>query len=115
MKPIQLFAWFGRNIYRSIKKFDLFSQRIMLTYKGENSFSTLLGGVISLIIMAVVWVYTAFLFQTMINRENSNNSKSSAFVDLSVQDEDYYRDVSLNIINLKKKWEQYLFINNFFN
>ena len=105
MKPIQIFAWFGRSIYRSIKKFDLFSQRIMLTYKGESSFSTLLGGVASLIIMAVVWVYAFFLFQTMINRGNSNNSKSSAFVDLSVQDEDYYRNINLkfNIIDLKYK------------
>ena len=105
MKQFFIIAWFGKSIYKSIKKFDLFSQRIMLTYKGENSFSTLLGGVVSLIIMAVVWVYSVFLFQTMINRGNSNNSKSSAFVDLSVQDEDYYRNISFKyyIIDLKHK------------
>ena len=90
MKPIYVVAWLGRYVYRSIKKFDLFSQKIMLTYKGETSFSTLLGGIVSLMIFAIVAVYSSFLFQTMINRGNSNNSKSTAFVDLSIEDEDYY-------------------------
>ena len=63
----------------------------MLTYKGESSFSTLLGGIASLMIMAVVCVYAVFLFQIMINRENSNNSKSTEVVDLAIHDEDYYK------------------------
>ena len=97
MKPIKVITLFGGTIYRSIKKFDLFSQRIMLTYKGETSFSTLIGGIVSLMIMAIVLVYAVFLFQIMINRQNSNNSKSSAFVDLVNEDEDYYSNIRFEL------------------
>ena len=69
-------------IYKFVKRFDLFSQKIMLTYKGETSFSTFFGGVVSLMILSIIWVYSIFLLQIMFNRQNSNNSKSTSVVDL---------------------------------
>ena len=89
MKEVKFALWLGRTAYRSIKKLDLFSQKIMFTYKGESSFSTFLGGFVSLIIFALIWVYSVIQFQVMINRQNSNNSKSTAVVDLLTQDEFY--------------------------
>ena len=78
-----------------VKKFDLFSQNIMFTYKGESSFSTFLGGFVSLIILTIVAVYTGFLMQVMVNKQNSNNSLSTEVVDLTTHDENYYPVVSL--------------------
>ena len=89
MKEVKFALWLGRTAYRSIKKFDLFSQKIMFTYKGESSFSTFLGGLVSFIIFTLIWVYSVIQFQVMINRQNSNNSKSTAVVDLITQDEFY--------------------------
>ena len=90
MKLTLLAARFGEAIEKTVKKFDLFSKNIMFTYKGDTSFSTFLGGSVSLIIFSIICVYSVFLFQVMVNRENSNNSKSTAVVDLTTQDEDYY-------------------------
>ena len=72
-----------------VKKFDLFSQRIMFTYKGDSSFSTFLGGFVSLIIFTVIGIYSAFLIQVMMNRGDSNNSLSTEVVDLTTYDENY--------------------------
>ena len=90
MRPIDLIARFGNKIHDSVRRFDLFAQRIMFTYKGESSFSTFIGGFVSLVIFAVIGVYSAFLLQVMVNRGNSNNSISTEVVDLTVHDEDYY-------------------------
>ena len=81
---------FGTVVYRTIKKFDLFSQSIRLTYKGESAFTTFVGGFASLIIFTIVGIYSVFLLQVMINRKNSNNSKSTEVVNLNISDEDYY-------------------------
>ena len=81
---------FGTVVYRIVKKFDLFSQSIKLTYKGESAFTTFVGGFVSLIIFTIVGIYSLFLLQIMINRKNSNNSKSTEVVNLNISDEDYY-------------------------
>ena len=62
----------------------------MFTYKGESSFSTLLGGLVSIVILSVVGVYFVILIQAMMNREKSNISKSTSEVDLSLEDQEYY-------------------------
>ena len=79
-------------IQKTVKKFDLFSQTIMFTYKGESAFSTFLGGTVSLAIFTIVSVYSVVLLQVMVNRGNSNSSKSTEVVDLIAHDESYYKD-----------------------
>ena len=90
MKISQIATRIGGTIHKTVKKFDLFSKNIMFTYKGDTSFSTFLGGFVSIIIFSIIFVYSAFLFQVMVNRENSNSSKSTEVIDLTVHDEDYY-------------------------
>ena len=90
MKFDQIASTLVTTASNSIKKLDLFSQRIMFTYKGKSSFATLLGGFVSLAIFSVVGVVTVFLFQSMLNRQRSNNTKSSEVVDLIKNDESYY-------------------------
>ena len=86
-------------ICKFIKRFDLFSQKIMLTYKGESSFSTFLGGFTSLIILGIVWIYSIFLLQIMLNRQNSNNSKSTSVVDLVANSQPYYKQRKYSFSN----------------
>ena len=50
-------------------KFDLFSQHIMFTYKGQSTFSTFFGGFVSLLIFAMIGAYTTILFREMIDRK----------------------------------------------
>ena len=52
-----------------IKDWDIFSQKIMLTYNGKQSFATLLGGFISLIISIAILIYWGILMDIMINRK----------------------------------------------
>ena len=81
---------FGKLIRRSVKKWDLFTQNIMFTYKGETTFSTFLGGSLSIAIFTLIIVYGIFLFEVMINKQNSNNSQSTEVIDLTTNDENYY-------------------------
>ena len=89
MKPLGVASKFCDFVSHSVRRFDLFSQKIMFTYKGESSFSTFLGGFVSLIILMVVAAYTGNLVQVMINRQNSNNSLSTEVVDLSTDSKLY--------------------------
>ena len=90
MKIKSIFNNIFALLWKTITRFDLFSQKIQLTYKGESSFSTFLGGFVSIIIFTIVGIYSGFLLQVMTNRQNANNSKSTAVVDLNIRDEDYY-------------------------
>ena len=74
----------------AVKKFDLFSRKIMFTYKGNSEFSTLFGGLVSLAILSLVGVYFLFLMQTMINRSASNNTLSTEVINLNTEDQNYY-------------------------
>ena len=58
--------------------FDLFSRQIKLTYKGQKSFRTKLGGITSIIILSIITIYTIRFTERMINRKTSNNSRSTA-------------------------------------
>ena len=90
MKLLNLIIKIGGIVRNSVRKFDLFSQQIMFTYKGESSFSTFFGGIVSLIIFVVIAVYTGFLMQVMVDRKNANNSLSTEVIDLIHENEVYY-------------------------
>ena len=53
----------------SIKECDLFTQNIMFTYKGKRSFSTFIGGFVSLLIIIALLVYLGILLDIMANRK----------------------------------------------
>ena len=90
MKLIESILQFTEIVRLNVRRFDLFSQNVMFTYKGESSFSTFLGGLVSLVIMSVITIYSGYLLKEMVNRQNSNNYISSEVVDLSVNNKNYY-------------------------
>lgn len=71
------------KIYNIIKGRDSFSQQITFTYKGDASFTTFLGGVVSTIILVVMIIYAYSLAQVMFYRKGTNKSLSTTVVDLT--------------------------------
>ena len=80
----------GSILAKTIKKIDLFPRNIMLTYKGDTEFATVFGGLVSAAILAIVGVYFGYLIQDMVTRSRSNNTKSTKYEDLTINDENYY-------------------------
>ena len=76
--------------HSKVKDCDLFSQNIQLTYKGNDKFTTFFGGVVSIFIMALLFVYGISLFVIMFNREDSSKSKSTEYRNLREYDHDIY-------------------------
>ena len=64
----------------------MFSKPISFTYKGEESFSTLIGGVVSIVILGILMAYGAVKFMTMIYKADSNTSFNKIVTDLSSSD-----------------------------
>ena len=76
--------------HSKVKNCDLFPQNILLTYKGNDKFTTFFGGVVSILIMALLFVYGVSLFIIMINRADSSKSKSTEYRNLREYDHDIY-------------------------
>jgi hypothetical protein len=63
--------------HKSLRKIDLYGKSITFTYKGIDSYKTVLGGVVSLIIMAFLMAIVLIKVNTMINKGNNTIRKSS--------------------------------------
>ena len=61
----------------------MFSKPISFTYNGEENFATFIGGVMSIVILSILFAYGAVKFLTMINREDSNTSFNRVVNDLT--------------------------------
>ena len=57
------------RIKKAIKDSDIFAQKIMFTYKGKSSFSTVIGGLASILIITLILIYWGVLLNIMINRK----------------------------------------------
>ena len=80
MKPINsTFKW----LKSSVKSRDMFSKQISFTYEGEEGYSTLIGGIISIIIMGLLIGFGIIKFITMIERNDSNTSFNKTVNDVT--------------------------------
>jgi Na+/H+ antiporter NhaC len=79
-----------RYVYGSVKGLDSFSSPIAFTYKGEDTFKTLIGGITSMLILSVMAIYAYSLTQVMLYRKDTNKSKSTKIVDLVNSTEIHY-------------------------
>ena len=62
--------WHG--ILYGVKQSDYFGTPVSLNFKGETKFKTVVGGVVSLSILIGLLIYTGFLMNVMIKREDSS-------------------------------------------
>lgn len=47
----------GKSIGRFLKNFDIFGHKISLTYEGMAEYKSALGGVVSIIILSLIFSY----------------------------------------------------------
>ncbi|CAI2361624.1 unnamed protein product [Moneuplotes crassus] len=76
-------------IGNSIRKADLFPQKVSLTYRGKPFFQTLGGGLLSMIITVIVIGYSARLFMIMIEKEDTAKALNTVFIDLQSYGQSY--------------------------
>ena len=81
--PLTIFSWFKHKI----KSYDMYSKVITFTYKSEDSYRTLIGGVVSIIIFSIISVQAMGLFMIMVDKKASNSTVNTIVTDLS-QDTD---------------------------
>lgn len=72
---------FFNFIKERIKDRDMFDKKVGLTYKGDESVTTVFGGIISSVILCFITIYGVLIFLEMINRENTNKSINSVVRD----------------------------------
>ena len=49
-----------------LKKFDTYGKPITVNFKGEDTFKTNVGGLLSLILMTGIFTFTIFKFVTLV-------------------------------------------------
>ena len=67
----------GRYFYKGfsyVKDFDMYGKRIAFTYKGQEEYKTLLGGIITIIVTIVMILYAQIMFRVLIGRTDTNKS-----------------------------------------
>ena len=81
--------------------FDIFGEQIRLTYKGKDTFTTLPGTFLSLLILATILAFTIYRGFILINRINPDVSQQSFLRDLNFEEpfrpQDYGFDFAFGI------------------
>lgn len=75
-----------KQLYRLFKKgvkhTDSFSTPIYLTYKGEQKYKTIYGGLTSILLSIFIFLYTIYLFNILITRGDTSTSTNTEVKDL---------------------------------
>ena len=66
-----------------IRRCDIYGKTITFTYKGEDQYTTFIGGVTTIAIMFAMLTYTSGLLKTMIEYKGTNSSVNTIIKDLS--------------------------------
>ena len=75
---------------RLIKNCDRYPKTVTLSYKGKDTFPTLVGGIYSLIILGLLVTYGYILFLRMHNRESSQITKTTTVVNLNNNPDEHF-------------------------
>ena len=67
----------GRFCKQAIRNMDLYPESIKLTYKGEGSFKSTLGGLVSLIVVGLLTAMTIYKSRDMLLRNLSTVNKNT--------------------------------------
>ena len=57
------------------KELDIYGEQIGLTYKGESSFKTTPGAVISLLVLMTMMAFTIYKFGIFVNKQDPEVSR----------------------------------------
>jgi hypothetical protein len=59
-------------IARCLKKFDNYGVPVSLNFKGKETFKTVPGGILSILVMLIIAVFSLLKFKRLIQREDWN-------------------------------------------
>ncbi|CAI2359249.1 unnamed protein product [Moneuplotes crassus] len=79
----------GNFLKTSVRKTDLFPQKVSLTFKGKESFQTLYGGIISLIILTILISYSARIFAIMFQKQQTQKTLNRVIKDIQNNPPEY--------------------------
>lgn len=66
-------------ILKRIKILDFYAKPITFTYKGNESFRSVLGGIISLVIIVILTVIFGYKIERLMSRDDTTTRKSSIY------------------------------------
>ena len=82
----KVFGYFASTV----KLGDLYGKKIMMTYKGEDSFKTVYGGVVSLFIKLVLLIYAILLISVIFNKGDTKKTVNTTTKDTTKDNTKHY-------------------------
>ncbi|CAI2386876.1 unnamed protein product [Moneuplotes crassus] len=79
----------AKLVRASVRKADLFPQKVSLTFKGQESFKTLYGGIVSLVIMIIMVSYSVRIFTIMFQKQQTQKTLNRVINDIQNNRIDY--------------------------
>ena len=74
--------WRGEKVGSKFKEMDLYGEQVSLTYKGDQSYKTIPGAIVSLIVLLTIFAFGTYRFLVFVSRSDPNLSKQSFTRDL---------------------------------
>ena len=81
---------FGTWTKKQIKSQDHYSKTVSFSFNGNDSFSTILGGITTVIIKAGVLLVAIFLTMSIFQRGQTTTSVNKVIKDITNDDEKHY-------------------------
>jgi hypothetical protein len=79
--------WRGQRLNSKFKELDIYGEQIGLTYKGDSSFKTSPGAIISLIVLLAMVAFSSYKFSVFVNRQDPDVSRQTFLRNLDEEDE----------------------------
>jgi len=67
--------WRGEKLRSKFKEVDLYGEQVSLTYKGEQSFKTMPGAIVSVIVIIVILAFSIYRCITFFTKSDPSLSK----------------------------------------
>ncbi len=67
--------WRGQRIKSKFKELDFYGEQVALTYKGENTYKTVPGAMITLIVLAAMLAFTTYRLIILVTKDDPQVSK----------------------------------------
>ena len=71
------------KVSRVFQHFDMFGRNIRLTYKGKESYQTVVGGISTIVILTITFLYGGKLFLKLLEKSDITANRSYTIQDLS--------------------------------
>jgi len=93
--------WRGQRLNSKFKEFDIYGEQIGLTYKGESTFKTTSGAVVSMVVLLVMLAFFVNQGYIFVNKLNPATSTQIYLADLntkgSLTPSDYGFDIAFGL------------------